>query len=541
MKPYRILSMLLLLIPLVLASVAASPRQGTTPPWATGVQPSSVSPQLRTPEGGTMSEETLRNLFPKLSAGAQEVLAPTLGITSLAGKRLYFSKATDMDNIVTPDGLRNENEPSLAVNPVNESIVVAFFRFYSTSSHRCRAMVSYDGGDTFNSWNVVEPPLQGGGRSCANPVVRFSPDGQVAYYFYMDINPGPPTTADIVMVRADGYNPTVLLDAFPVVVLDDFGDLLDKPWADVAYYDTPGASDAVIYVTATFHTPSGGCGIVFNASTDYGNTWTYGNRGATLTSNTTCNPTLQGSRPIGSPVPGWVTACWYNSENDGYLSGVFDIRCWSNDNWGSGGNSYFFTPVDNQKYELSFYLPNGSGGTYHRWWGGMFPALAVDNTGLLYIAYTADPNSNPTDKESGNVFLARGWPNGLNWKTQPLGTGSFAQGFPTVAARCDTLTSKCNAYVAYGDYFSNNLYYKIVYRKASRPYGYALPSALSLGPKKTISDVPSFSDGSGTPFIGDYIDSFVTSRRYEVIWTDRSDVPWYTEPDDDVMHDVLLP
>jgi hypothetical protein len=42
-------------------------------------------------------------------------------------------------------------------------------------------------------------------------------------------------------------------------------------------------------------------------------------------------------------------------------------------------------------------------------------------------------------------------------------------------------------------------------------------------------------------FIGDYIDSAVTSRRYHVVWTDRSDVWSIYDYDDDVVHDVVKP
>ena len=85
-------------------------------------------------------------------------------------------------------------------------------------------------------------PLQAGGDSCSDPIVRFSPDGLYAYYFYMDIAGG---VSDTVMVRASGYNPKNILSG-PIVVMTDYGDFLDKLWGDVAYYDSRRTSDPAI-------------------------------------------------------------------------------------------------------------------------------------------------------------------------------------------------------------------------------------------------------------------------------------------------------
>jgi hypothetical protein len=539
MRIYRLLTILVVLTMLFSFGRAEtrSLAQGQTPPWAANATPSATSPQVRVPSGQPMTTEMMLKHLPKLSAGAAEIVAARLGVTEIAGKKLDFSPRTGLDNVINTDDNTNENEPSLAVNPVNDAIVVAFHHDYPASSE-CIAMVSYDGGNTFNYYNYVFLPLQAPGDTCSDPVVRFSPDGTVAYYFYMDIA----GASDIVMVRAAGYDPTILLDASPIVVLNDYGGFLDKPWGDVAYYDFTGASDGAVYVTATLFDSSGDCGILFNASTDHGNTWTYGDTGLLLDFSGGCNPVVvQGSRPIGSPYSGWVTACWYNSRSDGFLNGQFNINCWSNDAWGNAGlgNNYFFIAVNGMRYELPYYL--GPNSTYHRWFGGMFPSLAVDNTGLLYVAFAADPTSNPYDVESGNVYLARGWPiPGGFVAPVPVGTGSTAQGFPTVTARCYTTTPpRCYSYVAYFDHLSSNQFYNVVYRKGTRPMSFYSIGSLGFGGKVKISDVPSWSDYW---FIGDYIDSSVISgRRYHVVWTDRADVYGPYDTDDDVMHDMFVP
>ncbi len=525
---------------LMAAFVAASPRQEGTPPWAGRGKATSQTFQVRSAGGrAPMTAADMQRIFPYLSGGAQEVLAKKLGITSLMGKKIDISRATGLDNIVGAEDFTNENEPSMAVNPADESIVVAFFHNYPTNAE-CLARVSYDGGNTFYKFDWVVLPLQAAGNTCSDPVVRFSPDGQYVYYIYMDVDSSG-NFSDIVMVRGDGFDPLTLIDATPIVVLDDLGtDFIDKPWVDVAYYDTTGASNPYVYVSATWFDATGNCGILFNTSNTYGapGSWAYGAGGLFLMTSTNCNPVLQGSRPIGNPYSGWVTVCWYNSGPDGWLNGAFSIDCWSNDNWGSGGTSYVFTAAV-KKFEPPYYLgPNAS---YQRWWNVAFPALAVDDTGLLYIGFAADPTKNANDAESGDVFLSRGWPDGTVWKTMVIADGSpvkRAQGRATVTARCDEKTNKCYIYVAFEDYKKANLLYRIVYRKVTRPYNPVRPGRMRKGRIVRISDNWSMND---YVFIGDYIDSFLTDRRYGVIWTDRADATGIFDSDDDVLMDVMVP
>jgi hypothetical protein len=237
-----------------------------------------------------------------------------------------------------------------------------------------------------------------------------------------------------------------------------------------------------------------------------------------------------------------MMVCWYDSHTDGYITGSFYIDCVANDSFGTGSWSPYFSPGGARKYELAQWL--GPSGDYHRWRGAMYPSLAVDEEGMVYIAFTSDPTSNQNDVEAGNVFLTYRRLDAnvtLAWKAPiAVGTGSTAQGYATVTARYDPSTKKYFVFVAYSDYSSQNKGYYTVYRKGTRlpvPLSGVLPST-SFGSKIRASDRLSMSDDL---FIGDYIDSALTARRYHIAWTDRADAYDQYDADDDVLHDVFVP
>jgi hypothetical protein len=117
-----------------------------------------------------------------------------------------------------------------------------------------------------------------------------------------------------------------------------------------------------------------------------------------------------------------------------------------------------------------------------------------------------------------------------------------AQGFPTLTARCSTMTNLCYTYLAYyshGNYggFYNNIY-NIYYLRNSRPLSNQYLGSMKLGKAVRVSDVSSWSHEL---YVTDYIDSFVTSRRYQVVWADRSDVTGTIDNDTDIIFDAFVP
>src|SRR5581483_6457133 len=458
-----------------------------------------------------MTANTMKAFLPKLSSDAAAVVAKKLGVNKLSGKFLDYGKIVGLDNLVSVGNL-NENEPSMAVNPANEQIAVIFNHYYDgVNPSPCLAEVSYDGGDTWDYNNYVSLPLTGVGDSCSDPIVRYAPDCSYVYYIYMDIASSG-TTSNIVLVRGDPNDPTVLVSG-PTVVLDGGGaDFMDKPWGDVATYamlNGGSGQEQALYVTSTKFYGNGDCGIVLNVSLDYGATWQYSTTNPLLLEpygipKTGCTLAVQGARAIGGPN-NFMIVCFYD-DNFSFQSGNFYIDCIADDGNGTGtgpfGWSPWFSPGGARYYEMPQWLPGGPAGLLQRWWSSMFPVMAVDPEGMVYLAFGQDPTLSQVDIEAGNVYTTKRWLDysvTLPWPAPaPIGAGVTAQGFPTLAAGYDPLTKKYTVYLAYSDYTVNNGGYYTVYRKGVR-----LPKPLSgstlivpgtvFGAKIRASDVWSLS------------------------------------------------
>lgn len=487
----------------------------------------------------------MKALLPYLSGHSALAVARDFGFSEIGGKKLSQGMIAGADQLVSGSSTHSENEPSIAVDPDNGNFVVEVNHYYSNSggSISCYAQASYDGGNSFLFDDAVLLPLLDAG-DCSDPVVRYSPDGAIVYYAYLDIAPGG-STASMLVSRANGGTPTTLLGSPYAAIVSFGGAFVDKPWIDVAPY---GSNSSEVYFSATYFAGSD-CDIAFVSSNNYGASGSYDDLGspglAWLIAGEAenCATVNQGSRSIGTSgaYNNMVTLCWYNSEADGFLNGVFDIRCAVNTNHGIHGFwDPTFSAVNNQKYELPQFLApcTGSVGNYERIMVSMFPALTTDPSGMIYIAYSADPTINHCDVEDGNVYLARNFPLSTGWST-PLAVGSSPAGstqiFPAVSARFDARTNKYVVYVSYMSTSSSNKFYDVYYRRGVRSPG---STSISFSGTAKVTDLTSFSDHY---FMGDYFDSALNQRRYWITWTDRSDVSSVNDPDTDTMVDWFLP
>ncbi len=498
----------------------------------------------------------------KLSGGALMAVLQARGVTefTLAGKRITIPPRGEFvpaaDTPVGMDPVIHENEPSITVNPTNPRFVVAFTHAIGTG--RCAVYRSTDGGVT---WSFIAfLPLLYPDDWCADPVVRYSPNGAIVYAAYMSIRSNV-STADIVVCRSTNNGASWCTT--PVVAIPGGpGRFPDKPWLDVHRFFPGSNTNTKVYVTATVFTGEG-CQIEFSRSTNGGLAWS---PPTVLASSPDCDPVLQGSRPIGgraiSPAVGHVLACWYNSEVDDFLTGVFDIRCRVSADYGATWGAEV-TAVNDMAYELTHWL--GPDCAYHRWSGAMFPSIMIGPDGVAHIVYTADPTPSATpsgcpfvgdpddpaddlsgaDEEAGDVFYVKspGYPF-TTWSVPHMvsdDSPGFAQGYATVNVK--VVSGVPVVIVAWLDH-------RVSSWTGEPNSKYAVYAAWTWPGKWgwfhdniAISDAESHSD---TVFIGDYIDSATSNPAGDsfvyLIWTDRSDKNDRSDLEDDVwMKKVPLP
>jgi len=506
----------------------------------------------------------------KLSGGALMAVLQAKGVTeyTLAGKTITVPPRASFDPTAdTPVGTDpsiHENEPSITVNPTNPRFVVAISHALYTGY--CAVFRSTDGGLT---WSFVKYlPLRFPNDWCADPVVRYSPNGAIVYAAYMsirDVNPEPDVVeleADIVVCRSTNNGASWCTT--PVVAIPGGpGRFPDKPWIDVHRFFPGSNTNTKVYVTATVFT-STGCHIEFSRSTNGGLAWS---TPTPLTPTDECF--VQGSRPIGgkavSSTVGHVLACWYHAEEDGWWTGVFDIRCRSSGDYGVTWGPEV-AAVNDMQFELTYWL--GPDCNYHRWWGAMFPSIMIGPDGVAHIVYTADltpsdswhgctqdpfedpPDPEPeyegADEEAGDIFYVRshGYPYDF-WSFPYMvsrDNPGYAQGYATVNVK--VINGVPVVFVAWLDHRGS-------FWTGAPNSKYGVYAAWTWPDKWgrfahniQISDVDiSHSDFL---FIGDYIDSATSNQANDpfvyLIWTDRSDKFSEFDFEDDVwMKKVPLP
>jgi hypothetical protein len=117
--------------------------------------------------------------------------ASQMGITTIEGKNITSGKPVrskqgrghDVAIGVNPD--IQENEPTVAANPLNSNKLVAGSHYIGETGNTCVAYTSSNGGA---SWTAPVAMQQLTDISfCSDPVLAYAPDGKRVYYAYMDI------------------------------------------------------------------------------------------------------------------------------------------------------------------------------------------------------------------------------------------------------------------------------------------------------------------------------------------------------------------
>ena len=455
-----------------------------------------------------------------LSGLPSHLAAKQLGIATIQGKPADPGDSGPPGNAHSPqlrdvaiaDTPANENETNVVANPVATNFLVASSHRYPPLPVRCVAYASSDGG---KHWNAgVSAQQLAPDHDCSDPVLAYAPDGSRVYMAYMDIYGA---TWDILVSHSEDNG---LTWSVPVIALqgNPASYIYDKPWIATHSFN-PGQS-TFVYVTATQFGFSGPDHIAFSRSADSG--LNFNSTSPTLFDSATAPVTVQGSRPAAGPGTD-VLVAWYDSGPDGWLNGGFQIKvAHSADN-----GATFGTPViaaAETCCELPFWL--GPSAFYHRWWGGMFPSVAIDGKGGAHIAYTYTPVNQNTPQGfsstySGDIrYIASvGVPYDV-WST-PITVNDDGlprgHGFPAIAAGMDG-----TVWLSWEDHRlspdmptafpnSSNLYYdNFVARK--------VPGQNAFFTNLRASDSSSISQKS---FIGDYTGITLGSGTTYAVWTDR--------------------
>ena len=517
------------------------------------------------------------------STGASEALAASLGLVEISGKARIgasgHANSPKLGDIPVGATSNDENEPTVVANPRDLKYLVAGSHSFAIGGqNRCVVYASNNGGA---GWSAGVPmPQLTATSSCSDPVVAYAPDGSRVYYSYMDIKNvqmgGPPnftitTDFDIVVSYSDDNGvtwsgPVVALDGDPYTVtvspcpsppfppgslcgvVTEPGYAFDKNW--IGTHPDPGDRNWV-YVTATrFDTP-GPSNIAFTHSSNSG--LSYAAHQILDTGSTAAPGTLvQGSHPAGGPDGGVVVA-WYHSGSDGIRNGTFQIRTRYSSDHGLPGTWESRVAAATDMSEAPFWL--GPNTFYKRWWGTMFPDLAVDAGGMAHIVYTHDPVANgvctatgpsgpvvipmcSSNPEDGDIrYIASAGAPYDAW-SRPLTVNDDglprAQGYPGLVTQHrgeastvhivweDTrLSPDVPVSSIAGCFFvpvasavcdSPNLYYDIFYARDVPGHGVGFFNNFRISEVSSIQDFV---------FTGDYTDVAANNRSVFGIWTDR--------------------
>ena len=538
-----------------------------------GVPPTTIVP----PEYAAQVPATIRRNLLDLAGASAVVSARALLATHMGGKEIT---APDQSQAASPNKLldvpvgdhptKHENEPTVAVNPVDKKRLVAGSHFAGPPPPTTNFCVAYTSSDRGESWSGPVPmphltPLS----ACSDPVLAYAPDGSRVYYSYMDIKqifedpPGapPPTLTidfDIVISYSDDdggtwTGPIVALDGLPTIVTFNPtgpptvvpGFEFDKNWHGT-HIDASESNWVHVTATRFDESPPFACHIAFTRSSDQGQTWSapilldssVGGCGVGA------NPVVQGSRPTGG-VGGEVLVAWFNSGTDGWLTGGFQIRTRRSGNFGAAFDPAVAAASDS--FELPFFL--GPFVFYHRWWGGMWPDVEIDPGGNAHIVYTHDPAANPfpgfsDTAEDGDVryVTSPGAPYGAGSWSAPETVNDDglvrAQGY---AAMETDGGGSSHVHVIWEDHRlspevpavfpnSSNLFYDIFYSRKT-------PGNSGWRPNSRVTEASSINDFI---FIGDYNDLAISNKVF-AIFTDRRHRTSIFEFEDNVFGSLITP
>jgi hypothetical protein len=486
-------------------------------------------------------EARLRAIVPKLSTALSIELARRLGMTEMLGKPVprfpAGPGAEDLEPLATPanvpvaDGPGRQEQPSIAVNPVNDmNVLVAFHNFGAGVT--CAYAISTDGGATFGP--AIDLPLDRPATDfCFNPQATRSPDGTYFYIAYVSVDFSGVDSA-IKLFRLNGdFSGTS--GPFTVVPRDG-STLYDAPALGTHRHNL--ARKKSLYLTFTEFLEAGDCNVGFTRSTNFGKNWSTPQQLAA--SGGTCGDVvLQGSDVAGGPGM-CVLTTWFNSGTDGWGAatgggGKFQIETRHSDDGGLTWGPVLKAVTD--KSETPFDL--GPSGAYHRLWFTMTPKLDVAPDGSGHIVYTRDPAAGSLDGEDGDVRYISS-PRPYTVWTSPLNLakkGGTAQYFANITTQKPE-GGGCELYVPYltgqrSPAASPNLNYDLYYR-LSGDCGLSWDPPVRLSSVKSLSHVDFAGDLTAVTSVPDEANCTKAGFCAGAAWTDRRAATATTDFNNDV-------
>ncbi|HID04294.1 MAG TPA: hypothetical protein EYP20_00660 [Aigarchaeota archaeon] len=436
--------------------------------------------------------------------------------------------------IVTYDlgGIPFQNEPTIAVNPLDAENVVIGSHDYDTAC--VVSYVSFDGGETwFGPFHTSMLPDD---SFCSDPVLAFDREGNL-YYAYLSIGVRPLRVGNLVFIAAvssavvsvsrDGgltwSSPRPAAVGLATPQQDRaYIDFIDKLWMGIGPNPEDPSKD-IIYVTYTnfrviypyldqfpfVAAPFIEVSINLVKSTDGGETWSEPVRISPVYryfSGELDRPLVQGSN-IAVAKDGTLYVAYYDSMQDGPFKGLFTPYVVVSKD---GGESFEgpYAVVPGGMWEQDFFLKP----TYFRSWSSMFPFIDVSpfDSREVYIVFGA-LGEKPGD--NSDVFFAKSTDGGVTWSEpkrlndDPTMNNQF---FPTL-----TVSPNGTIHVMWGDMRDdpNNYRYNIYYTRSGDGGETWLENS-------RVSDFPS-NPGKGIPiFIGDYWGIAAGDNDVYLAWTD---------------------
>jgi hypothetical protein len=372
-----------------------------------------------------------------------------------ASSYLRYDGATDATMSACSTGRRSQNEPTVAVDPHNTSVVT------SGSNDYCAAIVngdtwtgyyrSTDGGSTWQDSLVpgypadtsaggTASPAHGSCGAAGDPSQAFDNAGRL-FYSFICFNRGKPVNGGIYVARYtnDGasYDRTVLVKkGAPSALFEASGLFQDKD--NIAVDQTNGPNSGNVYVAwSQYSGQAGNNAVLLSRSTDHG---------LTFSQPIKVTPKAHGTASFADVAVGpdgavYVSAIDYPSPNDPSTD-IWVAK--SRDGGATFGPAVVVASID--QFDSSQYSGNGAsdcgdgpfacptGFTFSRFFSS--EAVAADASGVhvVWAARTATGQS--------KVFV-RNSPDGINWPTPAATIDAVATGhqwFPDIASSGGTIS-----------------------------------------------------------------------------------------------------